>query len=113
MLPDVGDIAWAELDPVKGTDQAGRRPALVLTGVEYHRRSPRALVCPISSRAGPWAFNVPLPAGLKVEGMVLVDQVRMIHRAERLFDLIEAAPPETTAQVRGLLASLIGLKLGD
>jgi mRNA interferase MazF len=111
-LPDVGDIAWAELDPVKGSEQAGRRPALVLTGAEYHRRSPRALVCPISSRARPWAFNVPLPDGLKVQGMILVDQLRMIDRAERLFDVIEAVSPETLAQVRGLLATLAGLRLG-
>jgi mRNA interferase MazF len=113
VLPNVGDIAWVELDPVKGSEQAGRRPALVLTGRDYHDRSPRALVCPISSKARSWAFNVPLPKGLRVEGMILVDQVRMIDRAERLFEVIERTPPETLVQVRGLLAALIGLRLGN
>jgi mRNA-degrading endonuclease toxin of MazEF toxin-antitoxin module len=44
--------------------------------------------------------------------MILVDQLRMIDRAERLFDVIEAVSPETLAQVRGLLATLAGLRLG-
>jgi mRNA interferase MazF len=111
VLPDVGDIAWEEFDPVMGSEQAGRRPALVLTGLDYHRRSPRALVCPISSKARPWVFNVALPEGLRVEGMILVDQLRMINRAARLFDVIETAPPQILAEVRGLLATLIDIRL--
>jgi mRNA interferase MazF len=70
-------------------------------------------VCPISARARPWAFNVPLPEGLRVRGMVLVDQVRIVDRAERLFEVIETIPVETLVQVRGLLAALIGVRLGN
>ena len=65
MLPDAGDIAWVEFDPVKGTEQAGRRPALFLTDRAYHENSRSALVCPITSNLHRWPFNVALPPGLK------------------------------------------------
>src|SRR5579885_2231981 len=64
MIPEIGDVAWVEFDPVIGTEQAGRRPALVLSDRTYHELSRRAVVCPISTRARPWAFNVPLPSGM-------------------------------------------------
>jgi mRNA interferase MazF len=108
MLPDVGDIAWIEFDPVKGTEQAGRRPGLVLTSLAYHQRSRRAVVCPITSNERRWPFNVPLPPGMKTYGAVLVDQIRSIERAERMFEVIERAPAEFLAEVRGKLAALLG-----
>jgi mRNA interferase MazF len=108
LLPNAGDVAWAELDPVLGSEQAGRRPALVLTTREYHQRSRRALIAPIMRNPKEWTFHVPIPGGLKVEGMVMVDQVRMVDRASRLFDVIDSVPDETLAVVRGRLAALIG-----
>jgi mRNA interferase MazF len=107
MLPEIGDIAWVDFDPVKGTEQRGRRPGLILTPLSYHRRSPRAVVCPITSKERPWAFDVSLPQGLKTRGTVLVDQVRTIERAERIFAIIERAPAELLAEVRGRLAALL------
>jgi mRNA interferase MazF len=108
---EVGDIAWVEFDPVKGTEQAGRRPAMVLTSSDYHLRSGRAVVCPISSAGANWAFNVPLPTGMRTYGLVLVDQVRTIERSERLFDVIERASPELVSEVRGRLAALLGFEV--
>lgn len=111
MLPEAGDVAWVEFDPVFGTEQAGRRPALVVSGREYQEISSRALVCPITSRAKPWPFNVVIPPGLSVEGVILVDQVRMIHRPSRLFERIGALPPSILNEVRGVLATLAGIAL--
>jgi mRNA interferase MazF len=109
MLPDRGDIAWVELDSALGTEQAGRRPALVLSGKLYHDLSRRAVVCPITSRVRDWPFAVRLPDGLKTTGMILVDQVRTIDRERRLFALIEAVPKEILADVQGRLAALLGI----
>jgi mRNA interferase MazF len=111
MLPDIGDIAWIEFDPFKGTEQAGRRPGLILTPLWYHERSRRAIVCPITSGQGTWSFNVLLPPGLKTYGTVLVDQVRTIDRADRMFAVIERAPGELLAEVRGRLAVLLGFDI--
>jgi mRNA interferase MazF len=107
MLPDVGDIAWVEFDPVKGTEQSGRRPGLILTSRGYHQRCRRAIVCPIISNEKPWIFKVPLPPEMKVRGGVLVDQIRTIDREDRMFDIIERAPPEVLSDVRGRLAALL------
>ena len=108
MLPDAGDIAWIELDPVMGTEQAGRRPSLILTPLGYHQRSGRAVICPITSSRRPWAFNVPLPSGMKTYGFVLVDQIRTIERSARMIDVVERAPIELVSEVRGRLAALLG-----
>lgn len=109
MIPEAGDIAWFDFNPVKGTEQAGRRPGLILTTAGYHERSGRAVVCPITSKGAHWTFNVTLPAGLKTKGWVLVDQVRTVERADRMFDWIETVPAELLAEVRGRLAALLNI----
>lgn len=111
MLPDAGDIAWVELDLVRGTEQLGRRPALVLTGTAYHQRSLRSVVCPITSAIRPWALDVPLPRSLRTRGVVLVDQVRAIDREARLFRIVERVSDEFLDEVRTGVAQLIGLRL--
>ena len=110
MLPEVGDIAWVDFDPVNGTEQAGRRPGLILTPGGYHQRSRRAIVCPITSNQAAWPFNVVLPAGMRTRGAVLVDQVRSIERSERMFDIIERAPNEVLVAVQKRLAGLLGFE---
>jgi len=107
MLPDAGDIAWVDFDPVKGTEQAGRRPAVVLSARIYHEVSRRALVCPVTSNAHPWPFNVTLPEGLKTSGVVLVDQIRAIERSERMFGVIERIPDEVLSEIRARLGALL------
>jgi mRNA interferase MazF len=108
--PNAGDIVWAVLDPVLGTEQAGRRPVLLLSDRAYHERSTRAVICPITKTARDWPFEVALPAGLRTVGVVLVDQVRTVHRPSRFKEFIEAAPEATLAEVRGRLKALLNLK---
>jgi mRNA interferase MazF len=110
MLPDAGDIVWVEFDPVLGSEQAGRRPALVLSHRSYHEESPRAVICPITSRVYPWPFNVALPPGLRTRGTVLVDQVRAVDRSKRVFGTIEHAPQSLLDEVLGRLAALLGIE---
>jgi len=107
---DAGDIAWADLDPVLGTEQGERRPVLVLTARDYNDLSGRAVICPISSSVGDWPFNVALPEGLKTRGVVLVDQVRAVHGSSRLFRKIESAPTSLMADVRAMLAVILGIE---
>ena len=109
MLPEAGDIAWVEFDPALGTEQAGRRPALVLTSRLYHERSRRALVCPITRNLSPWPFNVPLRAGMQTNGAILLDQVRAIDRSVRMFDIIERVPDDILAEVKRKLAALLDI----
>jgi mRNA interferase MazF len=113
MLPSAGDIAWFDLDPVRGSEQAGRRPGIVVSELSYNELSVRILICPISKREPPWPFNVRLPGGMRTTGVVLVDQVRMVDRPARMFRAIEKAPPGVLADVRARLAVLIGLQVQE
>ena len=108
LLPSAGDIVWVELDPIKGTEQAGRRPALVITPLDYNEMSTRIVVCPVTSTRRTWPFDVPLPFNLKTVGYVLVDQVRSIDRSERVFRRIEAAPRSLLDEVLDRLSQLVG-----
>lgn len=109
MLPESGDIAWVDFDPVLGTEQAGRRPALVLSERLYHEASRRSVVCPITSRAREWSFNIVLPEGMRTKGVVLVDQIRTVDRVERMFGIIERVPDKVLFDVRSLIVALLGL----
>jgi mRNA interferase MazF len=113
MLPDAGDIAWVELGETLGTEQYGRRPALILTSLIYHEVSSRAVICPITSTDKPWASNVCLPAGLKTKGFVLLDQLRAVDRRHRMFDVVERIPQVTLIEVHRKLASLLGVEIVD
>jgi mRNA interferase MazF len=113
MLPDAGDIAWVELGETLGTEQYGRRPALILTSLIYHEVSSRAVICPITSTDKPWASNVRLPAGLKTKGFVLLDQLRAVDRRYRMFDVVERIPQVTLIEVHHKLASLLGIEIVD
>ncbi len=110
MLPEAGDVAWVEFDPAFGTEQAGRRPALVISERPYHEISSRAFVCPITSRARPWPFNVVIPPNLGVDGVILVDQARMVHRPSRLFGRIGTLPISLVGDVRAILLTLAGIR---
>lgn len=110
MALDAGDIVWIDLDPIKGHEQAGRRPALVISSSAYHDKSSLTVICPITSGGRRnWRFRLPLPAGLKTTGFVLIDQIRTIDRQARPLKFIERAPAKTLAEVRGLLAGLLQL----
>lgn len=110
-LPDVGDIAWVDLSDGRGTEQSGRRPALILTSEDFHQRSHRAVICPITTKLRGWPTSVLLPNGLQTIGEVLTDQVRTIDRTVRMFGIVEKAPAEVVRDVRIKLASLLGIDL--
>ena len=103
-----GDIVWVDFDPVRGSEQGGVRPAMVLTSEEFHGVSTKAVVCPITRNPVQWPTKVGLPEGMKTRGFVLADQIRTLHRAERGFRFIEHAPEEVLADVRAVVGSILG-----
>src|SRR5438093_12343161 len=77
-IPDRGDAVWITLDPQAGHEQAGRRPALVLSPAAYNGKVGLALLCPITSQVKGYPFEVGMPDGLKVAGVALADQVNSL-----------------------------------
>ena len=108
-VPEPGDIFWVSLDPALGTEQAGRRPAVVVSTREFNALSPRVLICPISKRHRDWPVVVPMPSDGQIRGIVLCDQLRAIDRQSRLHGFIERLPDRYVTSVRSVLATIIGL----
>ena len=103
-----GDLVWLTFDPQAGREQSGRRPALVVSPASYNRKSELALVCPITSRVKKYPFEVPLPVGLAVSGMVLADQVKSLDWSARRAEFIANPGRELLDDVLGRLAPLLG-----
>jgi mRNA interferase MazF len=83
---------WIAFDPQAGHEQAGRRPAVVLSPVAYNRKVGLALLCPITSQAKGYPFEVALPSGLPITGVVLADQVKSLDWQARDAKLVCALP---------------------
>ncbi len=111
MLPDRGDLVWIDFTPQAGHEQAGRRPGLVLSPHAYHNRTPFVVVCPITSKVKGYPFEVALPPGLPVGGVVLADQVKSLDRRVRQLDPAGAVPEAVLQQVLAKLAPLLSLRL--
>ena len=105
--PARGDLVWISLNPQAGHEQAGRRPALVVSPLAYNRRVGLALMCPITSTAKGYPFEVTLPEELEISGVVLADQVKCLDWRAREAQVACAAPERTTAEVLGKLNALL------
>lgn len=77
-VPNRGDIVWLNFDLQAGHEQAGRRPALVISPAMYNGKAGLAICCPITSHVKGYPFEVILPADLKITGAVLADQVKSL-----------------------------------
>ena len=106
-IPGRGDLIWVDFTPQAGHEQAGRRPALVLSPESYNRKTGLAIACPVTSHAKGYPFEVLLPEGLPVSGVVLADHVRNIDWRARRASLIGQAGDDVVAEVCGKLAALI------
>jgi mRNA interferase MazF len=108
-VPDAGDLVWLSFDPRAGHEQAGRRPALVLSPSTYNRRAGLALMCPITSCAKGYPFEVPLPDDAPVRGVVLADHLKSLDWTARHAERAGAVPPAVLDEVRERLRPLLGL----
>ncbi|MBI5165007.1 MAG: endoribonuclease MazF [Magnetospirillum sp.] len=107
--PDAGDLIWLDFNPQAGREQAGRRPALVLSPAGYNQRARLCVVCPVTGQAKGYPFEVPLPEGGVILGVVLSDQVRSLSWEARNAVVIARAPAVVLAEVRQRAKALLGL----
>lgn len=107
-VPDRGDIVWLNFSPQEGHEQAGHRPALVLSPATYNGRVGLALLCPITSRAKGYPFEVRIPDGLPTSGVILSDQLRSVdwraRQAEFRHKIADSVVHEVAAKFSTLLA---------
>ena len=105
-VPERGDLVWIELNPQAGHEQAGRRPALVVSPASYNDRVGLALLCPVTTQVKGYPFEVLLPKG-PIRGAVLSDQVRSLDWRARKADRAARASTEVVDEVLGKLGTLL------
>ena len=106
-VPERGDLVWLTFNPQAGHEQAGRRPAVVLSPAVYNGKVGLAVFCPVTSQVKGYPFEVMLPDGLPISGVVLADQVKNLDWKVRQVEKISALPPEVTGKILQRLATLI------
>jgi len=111
--PNRGDAVWLNFDPQSGREQAGRRPAIVLSPAAYNEKVGLVVACPISSRAKGYSLEVAIPAGLRIEGVILSDHVKSADWRSRQLEFICTLPRPVVDEVVEKLAVLLALRAID
>ncbi len=105
-VPDAGDVVWLDFDPQAGHEQAGHRPALVLSPLAYNARTGLMLCCPLTTQVKGYPFEVAVPG--RVASVVLADQVRSLDWGVRRAKRKGAVDQQVLSQVRAKARALIG-----
>jgi mRNA interferase MazF len=106
-VPERGDVVKLNFDPTLGREQAGYRPALIITRQPFNRSTQLALVCPITSKVKGLNLEVILPDGLITKGVILTFQVKTIDWQRRQVKFVESLPAEVMEEVAARLQALI------
>jgi mRNA interferase MazF len=106
-VPQRGDIVWISLNPQAGHEQAGRRPAVVISPQNYNGKVGLAILCPITNQIKGYPFEVLIPDGLPVEGAILSDQIKSLDWRARNAELICTLPTEVISEVLQNLSTLL------
>ena len=105
--PKRGDVVWISFNPQAGHEQAGHRPALVLSPQSYNRKVGLVLLCPITNQIKGYPFEVRLPEGLKASGAVLADQVKSMDWRARRASLLCRVPEGIVREVLNKVGTLL------
>jgi len=106
-VPEQGDFVWINMNPQLGHEQAGRRPVIILSPVAYNKKVALAILCPITKQIKGYPFEVIIPTGLGVNGVILSDQVKSFDWKARNTVFIGKAPETTTLEVLKKLNTLL------
>ena len=106
-VPERGDTVWIDFHPQTGSEQSGRRPAVVLTPAAYNGRVGLAVLCPITNQVKGYPFEVALPEGSEVTGVILADQLKSLDWRRRNATVIARLPKGTVAEVIRKVSALL------
>ncbi|NLF14060.1 MAG: endoribonuclease MazF [Anaerolineaceae bacterium] len=106
-VPQRGDVVWITLNPQAGHEQASRRPAVVLSPLAYNEKVGLAIFCPVTSQEKGYPFEVRIPEGLAVAGVILADQVKSLDWRLREAERICGLGRRTMAEVLAKLSTLL------
>ena len=106
-VPERGDLVWLTFDPQAGHEQAGTRPALVISPASYNRKVGLALFCPVTSQIKGYPFEVSLPAGLEIHGAILSDQIKSLDWRVRRARFAGSVPAQVLEDAAARIMTLL------
>ena len=109
-IPDRGDIVWLEFNPQAGYEQAGHRPALVVSPRAYNEKVGLALFCAITSNIKGYPFEVVLPEKHEVSGAILSDQIKSLDWRMRKAKRMACVPHNVLEEVLAKILALLGIE---
>ncbi|NLB65199.1 MAG: endoribonuclease MazF [Lentisphaerae bacterium] len=105
-IPDRGDLVWMQMNPQAGREQAGHRPAFIVSPKTYNGKVGLALICPLTTKAKGYPFEVPIQ-GQTIQGVILADQVKSLDWKARRARLVEKADDAVVSEVLAKIEVLI------
>jgi mRNA interferase MazF len=106
-FPKRGDVIRISFNPKAGHEQAGFRPAIVLSPLSYNRKVGLVLICPITSQVKGYPFEVKIPEGLQVSGVILSDQVKSFDWRARKASYLCTLPESVLSEILGKATALL------
>lgn len=107
-VPERGDVVWLTFDPQAGHEQAGRRPAVVVSPRAYNGKVGLALFCPVTGKRKNYPYEVQIPGDLAISGVILSDQLKSLdwraRKAQHICRLPTHATLDVLAKIRTLTA---------
>lgn len=111
--PDRGDVVWVDFDPQVGRQQSGRRPAVVLTPESYNDRVGLAVLCPVTNQVKGYPFEVAIPDGMEITGVILSDHIKSLDWRRRNSRVVSRLPSATIAAVLANVRALLSIELNN
>ena len=108
-IPDVGDIVIVDFDPQVGHEQAGNRPALVLSPKKFNRITKFAWLCPITNKSKNYPFEVVIEGSKKTEGVILTDQLKSLDWSARKLHKVDKVNLNCLNNVRSLISTILNI----
>ena len=105
-IPDRGDIVWLDFNPQKGHEQAGSRPAIILSPKNYNQSSQLMLACPITSKVKNYPFEVRIKTR-KINGVILSDQIKNLDWKAKDISFVERVTGEILEQTQDFIEALL------
>jgi mRNA interferase MazF len=109
-VPDAGDLVWVDFSPQAGREQAGRRPALVLSPRAYNEKTSLAVLCPVTSHSKGYPFEVKVPTGGRVRGVILADHIKSLDWRQRNAQRAGKLPISVLSQVLERISALLQIR---
>jgi mRNA interferase MazF len=109
-IPKQGDFVWINMDPQLGHEQAGRRPAIILSPYAYNKKVGLAILCPITNKIKGYPFEVIISGSLGISGVILSDQVKNLDWKARKVEFIQKASKKTLLKVFNKLNTLLKIQ---